>query len=106
MKSKNEIWKDIPNYEGLYQISNLGNIKTIKKGNKLLKPWFSKTDGYYHIRLWKSGHKKDFTIQRLMALTYLNWKNYKFTENDFGLTFTVDNLCVNHKDENKLNNNR
>lgn len=42
-----EIWKDIKGYEGLYQVSNLGNVK---RGNRNLKPWLG-TDKYYYVAL-------------------------------------------------------
>lgn len=57
-----EIWKDIPNYEGLYQVSNLGNIKSLSKiierknGYKLsikernIKKWLA-NNGYYMVSL-------------------------------------------------------
>ena len=42
-----EEWKDIPEYEGLYQVSNLGNVKSLKFGKqKLLKPQIN-SRGYY-----------------------------------------------------------
>lgn len=75
----NEIWKDIPNYERLYQVSNLGNVKSLprliwngkgyKKDNgKTLTP--SLTKGYYHLRL--SG--KVFRVHQLVAITFLEHK--------------------------------
>lgn len=87
-----EIWKDIPNYEGLYLISNLGRIKSLynyrRNGTNILKPKIKK--GYYQIGLRKNGKRKWFAIHRLVALTFIpNPHNYK---------------CVNHKDEKKLNN--
>ena len=52
-----ETWKDIPNYEGLYQVSNLGRIKSnynYRKGN-ILTPRLKK--GYYAIGLRKNGKR-------------------------------------------------
>ena len=84
-----EIWKDIKNYEGLYKASNFGKIKSIKKGI-LLKP-FTNTRGYLQVDLYKCGKHKHFLVHRIIAETFLENKN---------------NLEeVNHKDENKLNNN-
>lgn len=97
-----EIWKDIPNYEGLYQVSNLGNIKSLSKiierknGYKLsikernIKKWLA-NNGYYMVSLWKNSKGKFITIHRLVAQAFLDNKT---------------NLpCINHKDGNKLNNN-
>ena len=52
---ENEVWKDIPDYEGLYQVSNLGRIKSLnfnKTGKeKIMKPRTG--NRYYMIALWK-----------------------------------------------------
>lgn len=94
-----EIWKDIPNYEGLYKISNLGNVKSLdhirkngtneymQKGKKL-KP--QKANNYLFVRLSKEEKTKQHFIHRLVAISFLpNKLNYKE---------------VNHKDENPNNN--
>lgn len=88
-----EIFKDIKDYEGLYQISNLGTIKSLynykRDGNNILKPQIKR--GYYQIGLRKDNKRKWFSVHRLVAETFIdNPNNYKY---------------VNHKDENKLNNN-
>lgn len=68
-----EIWKDVKGYEGLYQISNLGNVKSLKYagGNKPknLKPTLN--GGYYGVFLCKDGTKKRFTVHRLVALAFV-----------------------------------
>jgi hypothetical protein len=95
-----EIWKDLEGYEGLYQISNFGNIKSLSKkffnGNhdvvlkeRLLKQSYCK-DGYKKVCLCKNNKKKSYLIHRLVAKTFV--KNpYCYYQ-------------VNHKDENKENN--
>ena len=59
-----EIWKDIPEYEGMYQISNLGNVKSLKrkfvKEDKILKTVTHK-DGYLHVGLYKNKTRKENT---------------------------------------------
>ena len=86
-----EIWKDIPDYEGIYQVSNLGNIKSFTKvsNGHILKPCISK--GYKYVCLNKNGKHKNYAVHRLVALA--------FVKNPYGYK------VVNHKDENKLNNN-
>lgn len=97
----NEIWKDINNYEGIYQISNLGNVRSLDreqidingvkrvfKGQMLTKSlgnW-----GYYTVSLKKNSQSKKFFVHRLVAQEFIPNPN---------------NLeVVNHKDGNKLNN--
>ena len=88
-----EIWKDIPEYEGLYQVSNMGRVKSLKYNRsgkeKILK--FGKTkNGYLYVNLYKDGKVKHYDIHRLVASTFIP---------------NPDNLSeVNHKDENKENN--
>lgn len=96
-----EIWKDIPDYEGLYQVSNLGRIKSLKRivitednyklpiHEKILK---QKTDNNYkRVQLWKNGKGKFFLVHRLVAMIFLD--NYN------------ESLQVNHKNGIKSDNN-
>lgn len=96
-----EIWKDIQGYEGLYQVSNLGRVKSLEKSitmidgrtrrqkEKILKLQVSK-HGYNVITLWNSKIPKQFKVHRLVAVAFID---------------NLDNLPqVNHIDENKLNN--
>lgn len=84
-----EIFKAIEGYEGLYEVSNLGNIKSLRK-NIILKPQKSNV-GYLFVCLCKDGIQKNFTIHRLVAKAFLPNPN-NFPE-------------INHKDEIKTNNN-
>ena len=93
-----EKWKDIQNYEGLYQISNLGNILNVKR-NKIKKQTINK-EGYYYVMLSKKGKKTYFLVHRLVAQAFLDKSKYKCVNKDDSAI-----LVVNHKDENKLNNN-
>jgi len=73
-----EIWKDIPNYEGLYQASNYGQIKSLAKkyGNngyhkqRILKPGKDK-DGYLHILLSKNNVRRYTTVHKLVLETFI-----------------------------------
>lgn len=67
----NELWKDIPNYEGIYQISNLRKIKRLKRMNKgkLLhekEMKFSKNGNYDVVCLTKDGKTKNYYVDKLM----------------------------------------
>lgn len=66
-----ELWKDIPNYEGLYQVSNLGNVKSLKKELKKRQH----RNGYLCVVLYKNKKAKEILIHRLVAMTFLNNKN-------------------------------
>ena len=69
-----EIWKDIEGYEGLYQVSNYGNIKAFyykgKKHQTLLRKSVGKL-GYEMVGLNKNGVHKTFTVHRLVAQAFI-----------------------------------
>lgn len=84
-----EQWKDIKGYEGLYQISDEGRVKSLYfKKEKILKPHVTK--GYLTVRLYKNKIGKDYYIHCLVMDT--------FNPTD------DNNLERNHIDENKFNN--
>ena len=85
-----EVWKDIEGYEGLYQVSNWGRVKSLKFGKeRILKPEKNR-NGYLVVNLYKNGKRKHFKIHRLVAEAFVS---------------NPDNLpCVNHADEDKTNN--
>lgn len=88
-----EIWKDIEGYEGLYQVSNLGNVRSLDWGRRgFARNLYLKKHnrGYRHVELAKNGSKKSFTVHRLVAIAFLPNPN-GYPE-------------VNHKDEDKTNN--
>ena len=87
-----EEWKDIEGYENKYQVSNLGRVKSLKS-NIIMKQNLNKKYNRYSIMLWKNGKSKRFWVARLVAKAFVfNPNPYIFTQ-------------VNHKDENKTNNN-
>ena len=94
---ENVEWKDIPNYENLYQISNNGAVRRLQsydsrghlRNSRTRKTRITKK-GYSQIGLYKNGIETKFLIHKLVAETFIP---------------NPDNLpCINHKDENPLNN--
>lgn len=71
-----EIYKDITGYEGLYQVSDRGNVVRVKSG-RVLKPGVH-TGGYHQVGLCKENVKKNYSVHRLVALTFIsNTENKK-----------------------------
>ena len=63
-----EEWRDIPEYEGRYQVSNLGKVKNVES-NYILKPNYS--HGYKYVHFCHKGSKrKNKAIHRLVAMTF------------------------------------
>lgn len=77
-----EIWKAITNYEELYEVSNLGRVKSIERkvnngfGGRKVRERILKNikdgAGYEHLRLCKDGHGKTFRIHRLVAIAFIS----------------------------------
>lgn len=87
-----EIWKDIKGYEGKYQISNLGNVKSLKyKEEKILKTW-NTIHGYKSVTLSYKCKTKHRPIHQLVAEAFLN-------HTPCGLK-----MVVNHKNFNRQDN--
>lgn len=98
-----EIFRDISGYEGLYQVSNFGNVKRLEyqRYNKMTKTYSKykehnlklllNNNGYKIVNLCKNGITKLTLVHRLVAQAFIkNTNNYN---------------CINHIDGNKTNNN-
>lgn len=98
---KEEIWRPIKDYDGLYEVSNLGRVRSVERietlsdgrkhlhKGKILKP-AKGTGGYLICKLYKNSKHKTITVHRLVAKAFIP---------------NPDNLPqVNHRDENKRNN--
>lgn len=94
---KNVVWKDIEGYEGIYQISNYGEVMRLMsydsrnhlRNSKILKQRKNK-DGYMVVGLHKNSKEKKYLVHRLVAKAFISNPN-KLPE-------------INHIDENKQNN--
>ena len=97
-----EIWKDIKGYDGIYQISNMGRLRSLDRVVTTKAGWTQKHEGiliqtnsiqnsgYIAVPLHKNGKSVTHLLHRLVADAFAeNPNNYE---------------CVNHKDQNKLNN--
>lgn len=99
---KNEIWKPVSGYEGIYEISSLGRVKSLKR-TAIVKGGYSRTVNerimvqandtkYNFVGLRKNKSVKHIKIHKLVAIAFLGHKS------------DGHKLVVNHKDFNKLNN--
>jgi len=88
-----ERWKDVNGYDGDYQISNYGRLKSLKYSKVKIKKGHIDKYGYMNVPLYKKNTKtKNYRIHLLV------WEHYGIEERD-GMKIVVD-----HKDEQKLNN--
>jgi len=90
MITKETIFKDILGYEGLYQISNTGEVKSLY--TNIIMKQKKNNRGYHQVKLFKDGKSKDYLVHRLVAEAFLENLNEDYNQ-------------VNHKDGNKSNNN-
>ena len=100
-----EIWKDIKDYEGYYQVSNLGQVRSVdrtivrkdgtvyRRKGRILTPIENK-DGYYQIKLCKDGKYHTKRIHQLVGLYFLELPS----------DFDTGHYEINHKDCNRKNN--
>lgn len=92
-KEELEVWKDIPGYEGLYQVSDFGRVKSLsfkRSGKERILKQGIKKQGYHHVCLRKDNKNNWFLVHRLVAKCFLEPIEGK--------------EIVNHKDENPSNN--
>jgi hypothetical protein len=97
MYCNSEIWKDIPGYDSMYQVSNLGRVKSLKFGKeKILRQSVDRL-GYHCLQFCHNKTKKKFNIHQLVAMVFLNHKS------DGTLNIVVDHINGN-KSDNSLEN--
>lgn len=98
-----EIWKDVPNYEGYYQVSNLGRVRSLDRITKTTKRQMAlkgrilkhckNHQGYHHVSLMINGRLKTRQVHQLVAIAFMNHK-------PCGHKIVVDHI------DNDINNNR
>ena len=83
---ENEQWKDIDGYDGAYQVSDLGRVRSKYSGEWKVMKVINRRDGYLGVKLWKNGKKKNFLVHRLVAQAFI--PNYDESK-----------TIINHKNE-------
>ena len=110
----NEKFRDIKGYEGHYQVSNYGRVKSLERTRschkstrkvelKIIKNK-SRCKPYQCVVLCKDNILKFYSIHRLVAETFLDKKDFKSMPDEDRNKVKIEKLFVNHKDENPQNN--
>lgn len=92
-----EEWKPVVGYEGLYEVSNLGRVKSLPryrtiKSEKILKQ--NLKSGYFFVRLYNKSLHQDIKVHQLVAMSFLGYKRNG-----------LQDVVVDHINENKFDNN-
>lgn len=91
-----EIWKTIDGYED-YQVSNLGNVKSLKWGKEKKLLFWDNGQGYLSVRLYAKNSSKCIKVHKLVAITFLNYKTN-------GTNGVVIDHINNIKSDNRVDN--
>lgn len=110
-----EIWKPVKGYEGLYEVSNIGRVKSKRANTRIA----DKTDrimkqkvdshGYYRVNLYKNGKMKAYIVSRMVAEAFIpNPTNLPQVghANDDQTNNTVENLYWTDSKENNNHNGK
>lgn len=88
---KNEKWKDIEGYDGVYQVSDLGRVRSLKFGKTRVLRAQKNNNGYLIVGLFKDGKRKGITVHRLVANAFIPNNDENKTQ-------------INHRNEDKTEN--
>lgn len=86
-----EQWRDIDGYDGMYQVSDLGRVRSRKSGEWRVMSARSNNSGYLQVQLSKDGKKKHFLVHRLVAQAFIHNDDETKTQ-------------INHRNEIKSDN--
>jgi hypothetical protein len=94
-----EIYKYIPGYKNDYEVSNFGNVKSIRFNKEKILKSAQTGNGYLKVNLFKNGKSKSFKIHQLVLMAFLNYtpSGYSFVcdhINDIKTDNRLDNLQV------------
>lgn len=89
---ENEIWKPIKSHEGIYEVSNLGRVKSLKFGKSIILKYGISTTGYKFVNLRNNNKTKSRTIHQLIAEAFLNHIPCGYE------------IVIDHINDNKLDN--
>lgn len=85
-----EEWRPVKDYEGLYEVSNFGRVRSLKFGKVRILKLFKNSKGYLYVDLYKDGKRKEFRVHRLV------WETFNGA--------IPDGMEVNHINEIKTDN--
>lgn len=88
---KNEQWRDVDGYDGAYQVSDLGRVRSHKSGEWKVMRFGKINTGYFRVQLWRNGQGKWLLVHRLVAEAFIENTDSSKT-------------IINHIDECKQNN--
>ena len=105
MNNQKEVWKDVPNYEGIYQVSSLGRVKSLKRksvgkhvrivNERILKPATTRK-GYLIVVLYNNAKPKTISVHQLVAIAFLS-------HTQCGMCLIIDHIN-NIKTDNRVDN--
>lgn len=95
MENQKEIWRDVPGYNGFYEVSNLGRVKSCnyrKTGKEKILKQFLSPNGYFQLVLSLFGNKQTFCVHQLVGICFL------------GYDLKDGNTVIDHINNNKTDN--
>lgn len=100
-----EVWKPVVDYEGLYEVSSYGRVRSLPRENAvggLLKPQPHRLDGRWTIQLSRHGQVKRFFVSRLVAAAFIGPVEGLLVRhwNDVCTDDRVENLCLGTEQDN------
>lgn len=90
-----EVFKDIKGFDGLYQISNLGRVKSLRFNKEKILNQFKGTKGYFNVKLYKNKKQHTVEIHKLVAVAFLNHTSSKGIVVDHINEIKTDNRLSN-----------